>query len=251
MNNYFPFTEKTRLADLIHQDYKLIPVIGRFGIKFGFGNKTVSEVCRDYNINKWFFLEIINSFHNSNYFPTEELQHFSAQTMVSYLSNTHAWYLNVKVPEIEDSINEMKRLAPNEDIKNIKLISDFFQEYKNELVIHLDEEDSKVFPYIISLEKSLEMGVFDKELIRKIQDESIEEYERNHDNLEVKLADLKNLIIKYLPPVSSYDSCQRLLIELFRLEADIENHTRIEEKVLVPKVKLLEQEIIQISGAGK
>jgi regulator of cell morphogenesis and NO signaling len=35
MNNNLPFTPKIKLADVIHLDYRLIPIIGRFGIEYG------------------------------------------------------------------------------------------------------------------------------------------------------------------------------------------------------------------------
>ena len=77
MNKNLPFTVSTKIADVIHLDYRLIPIIGRFGIEYGFRNKTVAEVCAEYEINSWFFLEIVNSYHNSEYFPKKQLRfHF-------------------------------------------------------------------------------------------------------------------------------------------------------------------------------
>ncbi|MBN2166924.1 MAG: hemerythrin domain-containing protein [Marinilabiliaceae bacterium] len=247
MNINLPFTTKTKMADVIHLDYRLIPIIGRFGINYGFGNKTVLEVCHNHSINVWFFLEIINSYHNSDYFPQEQLQNFKAQLIIDYLKRTHKYYLESKVPEIEGYISEMeKRVAP-ENIKNIKLLSDFFKEYKNELVKHFSREDDIIFPYIIELEKSLEVDKCSVDLLTKIRKEPISKYERTHDDVEIKLSDLKNLIMRHLPPVLCKELCQKLLMELFRLEADLENHSRIEDKVLVPKVKHLEQILVELS----
>jgi regulator of cell morphogenesis and NO signaling len=250
MNKNLPFTAKTKMAEVIHLDYRLIPIISRFCIEYGFGNKTVSEVCADHEINVWFFLEIINSYHNPEYFPKKQLQNFNAQLIIRYLSNTHSYYLNTKVPEIEGCIDEMEKKASEENQKNIKLLNDFFKKYKNELKKHLDREEQNIFPYIISLENALSNKSSDKNLISIIKTEPIEKYERSHDDVEVKLGDLKNLIIRYLPPVLCKELCQKLLTELFRLEADLENHSRIEDKVLVPKVKLLEQKILESSGTN-
>lgn len=248
MKNNLPFTAETKIADVIHMDYRLIPIISRFGIEYGFGNKTVSEVCSEHDINVWFFLEIINSYHNPEYFPKKQLQNFSAQVIIQYLSNTHAYYLEVKVPEVEGYINEMEEYASEENLKNVKLLNDFFKGYKSELTKHLDREDTIIFPYIVSLERSLEKQKITPELIDRIKKEPIADYETSHDNVELKLSDLKNLIIRYLPPVLCKELCQKLLTELFRLEADLENHASIEDKVLVPKVKLLEQKVLETFG---
>jgi regulator of cell morphogenesis and NO signaling len=245
MNSNLPFTPKTKMADVIHLDYRLIPIIGRFGIDYGFSNKTVTEVCDEYEINVWFFLEIINSYHNQEYFPQKELQNFNASLIVDYLSNTHAYYLNVKVPEIEGYITQIKQEVSIENLKNIELLSNFFSEYKLELVNHLNREDAIIFPYISFLEETLKLKNFTSNVTQRVKEESIEHYARHHENMELKLSDLKNLIIRHLPPIVCKEICQKLLTELFRLEADLEDHSRIEDKVLVPKVMLLEQQILQ------
>jgi regulator of cell morphogenesis and NO signaling len=248
MNKNLPFTTNTKMADVIHMDYKLIPIIGRFGIEYGFGNKTVAEVCRDKDINVWFFLEIINSYHNHEYFPKKQLQNFDVQLIINYLSNTHTYYLTSKIPEIQEYIDEMEKKVPLEHIKNIKHLNDFFKGYQEELNEHLLKEDKIVFPYILALEQALKMKKIPDDLLYKIQNEPIEKYERNHDNIEIKLSDLKNLIIKFLPPIFCKELCQKLLTELFRLEMDLENHARIEDKVLIPKVKLIEKKLLEYSG---
>ena len=249
MNKNLPFTPPTKMADVIHMDYRLIPIIGRFGIEYGFSNKTVTEVCNDYNINVWFFLEIINSYHNHDYFPQKELQKFNASLIVDYLSNTHAYYLNVKIPEIEGYIAQIKQEVSDKNQKNIELLSNFFSEYRIELENHLNREDEIVFPYTSFLEDAIVQNSITNEVVERVRCESIQHYARDHENMELKLSDLKNLIIRHLPPVMCKEICQKLLTELFRLEVDLEDHSRIEDKVLVPKVMQLEQQILKASEA--
>lgn len=251
MNKNLPFTTRTKMADVIHLDYHLIPIIGRFGIEYGFGNKTVVEVCEQQGINVWFFLEIINSYHNPLYFPKKQLRNFSAILIINYLTNTHNYYLEAKVPEIQEYIDDMEHKASKENQKNIVLLNDFFKKYKEELINHLKKEDNIVFPYILKLEEAMQSKELATIMTEKIINESIENYERGHDNLEVKLSDLKNLIVKFMPPVLCKETCQRLLTELFRLETDLENHARIEEKVLIPKVKLIEQKVLETGGKNR
>ena len=241
------FTKYSKMADVIHKDYRLISILARFDIKLGFGNQSVDEICRTQGIDVGFFLEIINSYHNPNYFPENQLRNFKAHLVIGYLSNTHAYYLNSKIPQIEKCIQKMERGATEKNSRNIGLLRHFFQEYKAEIEEHFGAEEEHIFPYILSLEKAMKDGDCNNELIERIRIEPIEIYERNHDNLEVKLSDMKNLIIRFLPPVSE-ELCERLLIELFRMESDLENHARIEEKVLVPKVKLLETKVLETYG---
>jgi regulator of cell morphogenesis and NO signaling len=55
--------------------------------------------------------------------------------------------------------------------------------------------------------------------------------------------DLKNIIIKYLPPNYDLNIGNSLLASLFMFEKDLKNHSRIEDKILIPKVRQLEKMI--------
>ncbi len=249
-NQILPFNINTKMVDLIHIDYRLLPVIGRFGIDFGFGNKTIREVCDFHNVNVYFFLEIVNTYHNSTYFPENHLKDYSVLQIIQYLSSTHHYYLSHKVPEIEQYITELEKQASPFNLRNIQLLKHFFKGYKGELTKHLDREEKEVFPYVIMLEKATSNNDYNNTLRDLIKQKTIEKYEESHDSIDVKLNDLKSLIIRYLPPVLNRELCQKLLTELFRLENDIQIHSQIEDSVLIPQVKILEQKILASSGAN-
>ena len=243
-NKSLPFSPSTKMADVILSDVGLIPVIARFNIEYGFGNKTVSEVCESHNISPWFFLEIINSYHNHNYFPEEQLKKFSSVLIVDYLTNAHDYYRDIKLLEIEGLIDEMKQQLTENNHQNVKLLGDFFNSYRKDLELHFKVEEDKLFPYAVALDQAVESGSYHKELVQAVLNEPVEQFESIHASMEVTLSDLKNLIIRHMPPVVCSNLCQRLLTELFKFEEDLENHARIEEKVLVPKLKLLETIIL-------
>lgn len=251
MKKNFPFFPNMKMADVIHADYHLIPVFDRLGIQFGFGNKTIEEVCESHDINIWFFLEIINSYHEPTYLSRSDLERYSVCLITSYLNRNHNFYREDKVPQIQNYIDQLERESSVENQVNIKLLNNFFKEYVTELNLHLAYEDKNIFPYVSELEDAFNSGSYSDELLLKIKEESIVEYERCHDNMELKLSDLKNLIIKFLPPIASESLCQQLLTELFRLENDLRIHTILEDKILIPKVKQLELIIVEQSEDAK
>ncbi|MDA3816746.1 MAG: hypothetical protein PF486_05170 [Prolixibacteraceae bacterium] len=241
---HLPIYANMKLADAIHLNYLLLPIIGRFGIELGFGNKTIKEICDEKEINLSFFLEIVNSYHNKDYFASEELQNYSLTLVVRYLISTHHYYIDVKIPELEEILNHFLENSSNENKSNNTLITNFFEEYKNELINHLKQEERTLFPYTFELEEANNTKIVSPALINKINNTLVEKEHSDHHDLEEKLFDLKNLIIKFLPPVKRKDILEKLLIELFRLEEDLEDHSRIEEQVLVPKIIQLEKIII-------
>ncbi|NOY50395.1 MAG: hypothetical protein GXO88_07535 [Chlorobi bacterium] len=234
-----------KLADVIHHDYNLVPVINRFDISLGFGDGTIKEICEERNVNIEFFLSILNTFHDVQYFPKDYLKSFPVSLIINYLRKAHSYYSDEKIPEIKLLISKLIRLSGKKN-KTLNLISNFFNDYCKEFATHLMREETVVYPYILSLEKALaeknENGIVDTELMKY----SITTYEADHEDVEEKLFDMKSLIIKYLPLESSdnlmfEEISYSLLRELFVLEKELNEHSRIEDLILVPKVEGMEK----------
>jgi regulator of cell morphogenesis and NO signaling len=66
-------TPDNKLADVVLRNYHLIPVINRFGIELGFGDKKISEICRDYQIDADFFAALLNTISYESYFSDKSL----------------------------------------------------------------------------------------------------------------------------------------------------------------------------------
>ena len=233
-------TKETKMADVIHMNYFSLSMLNRFGIELGFGDKTVEEVCNQKNIDSDFFLEIINAFVNKDYFPKKHLQTFSVQLIADYLEKTHAYYHQVKVPEIENLIKEMV-VGCYTQKSNLVLLENFFNDYKQQLLNHTKREEDVVFPYALAIEEAYNNKTYDTKIKSLMENYSMDIFKSEHDNIEEKLFDLKNIIIKYLPQPKDSRLCNKLLFELFFLEQDINDHSRIEDKVFVPKVREMEK----------
>ncbi len=233
-------TRDMKMADVIHLNYTLLPVITRFGIDLGFGDKSVETVCRERQINLDFFIEITNSFIDEDYIPQKELDSFPVSLMIDYLKKTHRYYLEEKIPELEEMIHKMASSIPSEKNKAV-LVKNFFTEYRTELEHHIMREEKKVQPYILEIEQAYLSNSLSDELHDKIRNYSMKDFAGEHDNVEEKLFDLKNIIIKYLPPCADRALCNRILMELFRLEKDLNAHAALEDKVLIPKVADMER----------
>jgi len=232
-------TRDMKMADVIHHNYMLLPVITRFGINLGFGDKRVDKVCDENGVNLDFFLEITNSFVDDDYIPQKELDSFPVSLMIDYLKKTHHYYLDEKIPELEEMINKMTSSIPTEKEK-AGLIVNFFKQYRSELEHHIMREEKKVQPYILEIEQAYINGLLPPGLQSKIKAYSMQDFAGEHDNVEEKLYDLKNIIIKYMPPSAEKSLCNSILIELFRLEKDLNAHASLEDKVLIPKVANME-----------
>lgn len=220
------FTKKDKMLRLVQTNHTLLPVIHRFGVRLGFGNRTVEELCRQYSINPEFFLAIVNTFHNKNYFPEEKLLAYSPLLLVDYLKKTHRYYIDYSLPRIEKLIHRLLESTPEQN-SEMKMIETFYLAYKKKLLEHIREEEEDVFPYVEKLVLSpekLESKTFDAN------------FEKDHEHVDLELDDLKNLILKYMVPEYDELVCNKLMEEIYRFEKDIRDHSRMEDAILIPQV---------------
>ena len=225
--------KEDKMSSLISRNYNLLPVINRFGIQLGFKERSIEDVCNENQIDTDFFLAIVNTYTDESYFPESELLSFSPILLIDYLKNTHKYYISYVLPKIEHLLNQVLSSC-NENCSSLKMISTFYQKYKTELLLHLKLEDEKVFPYIINLYEKRELNH---------DGSSIEVLENEHTNVEVKLSDLKNLVIRHLKPTYEDNAMNEFLMALFQFENDLNDHARIEDHILIVQVLEFEKEL--------
>lgn len=227
-NKHTLFASSTKMADIILENYALLTVLPRFGIRLGFGERSIAEVCSLHGVNEQFFILVSNVYTFDEYLPDETgIANLDVESLITYLQQSHSYYICTKIRSIEQQLEAMTDAHQERDSR---IIRSFFDEYKNEILNHFRYEEQQVFPYI----KALSLG-------ENAGDFHIHQYELNHSNIEDKLGDLKNIIIKYLPEGYSSELRNNVLLEIFLFEEELIKHTLIEEKVLVPFVSQMEK----------
>ena len=107
----------------------------------------------------------------------------------------------------------------------------FFDEYVAEVQKHMRYEESTVFPYVNSLLAGVKPDMYNIAIFRK-----------RHDQVEAKLTELKNILIKYYP-ASSSNELNSVLFDIFTCEQDLASHNYIEDYLFIPVIQTLEYNI--------
>lgn len=229
------FAIDMKMSELPDCDPRLLGVIRRLGIRFGFGEKTVEEVCNESGVNPHTLLLICKVYVYDGYRPTKaELSGSSIADIITYLHNSHDYYIHLATKTLSEAISEMTVPC---DAGRSKILIKFYESYREELQGHFDYEEKTVFPYVKELARS---G-------RPSGDYCIDRYEKNHSNVEEKLCDLKNIVMKYLPEQCDDELILKVLNYLYSLEDDLVKHTGIENDILIPMVNAEESR----SAAGR
>ena len=216
-----------KMADLIEANYHLLAVLSRFGIEGGFGERTVREICTKNRLDADTFLLICRVYTKKDFTPSQEiLREGQISDILRYLHQSHDYYMNNALVLLASTIEDL--IEPCSETQK-KVIWCFFSDYKAELEKHFAYEEGKVIPYVQDLLLGKRNNSF-----------SIDRFEENHSNIEEKLSDLKNLILKSLPLACDDRLRVRLLNYIFALQNDLDSHTAIEDNIMVPMVRIIE-----------
>jgi regulator of cell morphogenesis and NO signaling len=225
------FSGEARLSDLITAHPSLLALLTRLGISLGFGDKSISDVCEESGVDCDFFLLICNVYTFNNYVPSTAVILGTDMTgLVPYLEKSHRYYVDKRLPHIE---RHLDAIAQNLKGRIGQVFISFFKQYKNEVVEHFSHEERDVFPHISVLMKGERDTTY-----------SIADFIDSHSDIEGKLDDLLNIVFKYLPPQVDDENVLDVVYDILRLSEDLKKHTFIEEKIMVPLVKHLENAIL-------
>lgn len=225
------FSKQMKMSDLIDVDFRLLLLLHHLKISLGFGEKSVETVCKEHNFDADCFLFLANCWSNKGTLNIdEEFQRLPLDPFLYYLECTHSYFLDFRLPNIR---RKLKTLFSTAKGGLQKMVLDFFDSYYDEVDEHMTYEDKVVFPYIQSLiTASKEKGY------------SIQIFEERHNDIEGKVNDLKQLLLKYVEGSSNQSLIVNILMELYMSKEELAVHTFIEDNLVIPRVRMLEQEII-------
>lgn len=217
------YTGDDRMCDLVCDKYPVLQVMSRFGIALGFGDRTISEVCADAGVDAATFLAVVNLLMNQADAATLSGE-VSVRALTDYLRNSHTYFLDFRLPVIRRKLIE----AVDCSLSDVSFaIMRYFDEYVAEVVRHMNYEDKTVFPYVEGLLSGERSGSY-----------SIEIFRRHHDQVEARLRELKNIIIKYYPSGST-NELNGVLFDIFTCEQELATHNAVENEIFIPAVERL------------
>ncbi len=226
------FSSEARLSDLITAHPSLLTLLTRLGIPLGFGDRLIADVCQESGVDTAFFLLICNVYTFNNYVPsTATILGTDMSGLVPYLEKSHKYYVDKRLPHIE---RHLDAIAQKLDNRIGKVLTSFFRIYKKEVEAHFLHEEKEVFPHIAGLMAG-----------KRDTSYMIGEFIHTHSDIEGKLDDLLNIVFKYLPPEVDDDNVLDVVYDILMLSEDLKKHTFIEEKIMVPLVKHLENAILK------
>lgn len=221
------FSGNMKMADVLMSNGRLLYILPYFGIGVGFGEKTIEEVCAEYEVSLPLFLMICNHYTCHNYVPNNaELKQVPVENVMWYLQSAHVYYLEMRMPKMIDAVVSLANMHGQAESKDV--LMDFCEKYREAVIAHIKYEEEEVFTYIR------------KRLLGEKLDYKVEYFEDSQSlNMSVALRDLRNIIIKFTPRNCPVAKCAVVIYQLCLLEYDLERHSSMENTILLPLIERL------------
>ncbi len=202
-------------------------VFERLGLPLLVGDHTLAELAAARGCRVHFIISLLQLNLGRTLAEITPLQVEDIPFLLDYLLVGHDYYIGEATPNIAGLLGT---ILPDVDPSIRELLRKFFDRYMEEARVHFDYERDTVFPYIRSLWEA-----------RNLSEYRVQEYKHHHSDIQVKLSDLQNLFLRYLPPLHDDGQARRLLYALGMLREDLKIHTLLEDEVLVPLVERMER----------
>lgn len=193
------------------------------------------DELRTLGIQPEFLMALLTVFEDQHAFNPANFKSFALSEIVDYIRKTHSYYMDKKLPEIEQSIHLLGKAYP-ETHPLLLLLTAFYADYTRHLIKHIEMEERELLPYIVELEKTSKNK---NEMVNR-PSISIRSFIDQHHDTEKDLEDVRKAILHYTPPADQQTTYRILLSQLQVLELDLAVHALIEDEVLLPRALQLE-----------
>lgn len=217
------YNRESKLSEAILTHPQLIPVINRLGVSLGVGDQNIGMICSRRGIDADFFLSVINTFLDPDYFPVNARDTFTMEKTVDYLRKTAHYYVKVQLPNIRRHFASL--LGRSGEDNNLERLYNFFEETSSQIGNIVEIDEHLVFPSLID-------GNTDGEISMSVE---------SHSEVEEKLHDLLYLFVAHLRGDYDRNLATAVVTSIFSLEKDYRQNNRIRRRILLP----------QVNGKGK
>ncbi|MDE6578532.1 MAG: helix-turn-helix transcriptional regulator [Muribaculaceae bacterium] len=212
------YNKDSRLSEAVMAQPSLISVIDRLGVTIGVGDESIDSICRKQGIDVAFFLSVVNTFLDEQYFPQNSRDTFSLAKTIDYLEKTDFYYLHALLPNIDRHFSSlMSRSGMN---NNLSMLQRFYGEASAQLRDCIQYDTQILYP-------SLREGFAPEDYL---------EHAGMHSEVEEKLHDLLYFFVAHLHGDYDHNLCVAVITAVFSLQKDIRQNNRIRRRILIPMI---------------
>lgn len=179
-------------------------------------------------VSKAFKSQLKELFLETQNFKESDFDQFELSEILAYLKESHQYYLNVAMPKIENTLDQLCGKFKAQYL-SLGILNIFLEKYKTQLKKHIDLEEKVLFLFV----ENLLEGSFSKQN----KDFVFNHFLHTHnDNVILHLVELKNDLMTLDPELKGNLVFQILFDQLNNFQFDLMVHGLIEDTIFIQKV---------------
>lgn len=200
---------------------QIITVIERLGVSLGVGDLSIGAICMKMHIDTDFFLSVVNTFVDHNYFPRNPNDYFTLHRTVQYLERTGHYYRQALLPNIDRHFMRLVEVSGSDN--NLQMLNRFYLELRTQFNMCIDNDENVVYPGLLEGKSAM----------------SPEAFESSHLEVEERLHDLLYFFVAHLRGEYDHNLCMAVVSAVFALHHDYQQNNRIRRRILLPIMRTM------------
>ncbi len=230
------------VAQVVAENIKTAHVFKKHGIDFCCGGGiTIDKACEKKNVD---FAQIKSELLAVDDAPKAyNYNAWKLDFLIDHIINIHHTYVEESIPLILQYSNRVAKVHGHHYSEVIE-INALFTDVANELASHLKKEEIILFPYIKKLLATKNnKGQLSTPPFGTVKN-PIAMMETEHETAGDIFKEIARLTNNYTPPENACNTFRALYAKLDEFEQDLHQHIHLENNILHPKAKQLEQDVL-------
>jgi regulator of cell morphogenesis and NO signaling len=230
------------VGSIVAEDYRAAAVFQKHGIDFCCGGQQLfADACRARGIDAVQVAAELDAAISSG--PgAPRFKTWSLELLARYIESNHHRYVRQAIDTLDAHTRKIAEVH-GENHPELSEIATLFQGLAADLASHLQREEQVLFPHVYALVAASPMGSGGA-AARASASETIREMEGEHEAAGAAMAKIRRLSGGFVPPGDACTTYRVTYQELAAFEADLHQHVHLENNILFPGVRTLEQRLL-------
>lgn len=234
-------TSDTPVGEVVKTNFKAATMFQANKIDYCCGgDQTISEACSKAGVEADLLIEQLEEVLSDSDPDTEYINNMELSALADYIINRHHSYVQKNIPFLKQNLDKIAEVH-GDNHPELATIRDEFYESAGDLTMHMQKEELLLFPYVKQMEqakkenKSIPAPPFGS------VSSPIAAMMAEHENEGERYERLSKMTNGYQVPDDGCTTYEVTFKQLADFEKDLHRHIHLENNILFPKAKTLEE----------
>jgi regulator of cell morphogenesis and NO signaling len=221
------------LAEIARENHRTVQVLEKYNLDFCCrGKKKLGEACIEKGLD---VSGISSEIEQAASLPDERAMQFTAMSipkLISHIVARHHYYVKMSMPLIMAHLEKVAA-KHGDAYPYMREVRDLFAEVQSEMLPHMQKEELVLFPRMVALDRNEGSQV-------NLIFGPMSVMENEHEQASKHMYRIRELTNHYAEPLGACTTFRVCLHELRDFEQDLHQHVHLENNILFPKARAIQ-----------